>query len=70
MVKALQEGDYLLMNSDGLSNMVNLSDIQEVVIMDSTVEAKAAELIQMANDNGGLDNITVVLVNFVGEDFL
>jgi protein phosphatase len=66
----LQAGDYVLMNSDGLTNMVSLDAIKEVLYLDTTLEAKAAELIQMANDNGGTDNITVVLNAFNGGDFL
>jgi protein phosphatase len=70
LVISLMAGDDVLMNSDGLTNMVSTDAIKEVLYLDTTLEAKAAELIQMANDNGGTDNITVVLTAFNGGDFL
>jgi len=55
-------GDMLLLCSDGLSDMVNKQDITDILVKDSLLEEKGAELIAAANKNGGLDNITVVLV--------
>jgi len=49
----LEPGDFILMCSDGLSNM--LEDVE--------MEEKAEKLITVANDNGGKDNIAVVLVD-------
>lgn len=57
----LQPGDLLFMCSDGLSDLVSFEDIQR--IMDKMPEAEIAkELIIQAKQNGGYDNITVVLV--------
>ncbi|RZK25509.1 MAG: serine/threonine-protein phosphatase, partial [Flavobacterium sp.] len=56
-------GDMLLLCSDGLSDMVNKQDITDILIKNSSLEEKGAGLIEVANKNGGLDNITVVLVN-------
>lgn len=55
-------GDMLLLCSDGLSDMVNKRDITDILVKESLLEKKGAELIVAANKNGGLDNITVVLV--------
>jgi len=55
-------GDILLICSDGLSDMVNKLEITEILNKESSLEEKAAELIAAANEHGGLDNITVVLV--------
>lgn len=66
----LQIGDYLLMCTDGLSNMVSNEEILEIVKKDLTIEAKVNELIDKANQNGGKDNICVILIyidNIVGE---
>lgn len=57
-------GDYLLVASDGLTNMVNDEGILEILNWSETVEDKVYSLVQEANENGGRDNITVVLVSF------
>jgi len=54
--------DQLLICSDGLSDMVNKQEISSILLKDDSLEQKSASLIQAANRNGGLDNITVVLV--------
>ena len=58
----LSIGDYLLLCSDGLSNMVNNNKIYEIVKKDATIEAKVDELIDEANKNGGRDNIAIILI--------
>ncbi|WP_316793643.1 protein phosphatase 2C domain-containing protein [Pedobacter frigoris] len=55
-------GDLLLLCSDGLSDMVNRQEITQILVRDTELKTKAEELIVTANKNGGLDNITVVLV--------
>ena len=58
----LETGDYLLLNSDGLTNMISASEIYDIVTSDISLADKAATLIRFANNAGGLDNITVALV--------
>jgi len=59
----LQPGDYYLLCSDGLSGMVPDALIRETVNKNgSDLEASVQELIGLANKNGGVDNVTVVLV--------
>ena len=55
-------GDLLLMCSDGLTDMVNREEIIGLLSKVDTLKIKAANLVKLANENGGLDNITVVLV--------
>ena len=55
-------GDMILVCSDGLSDMVASDTITEILLKESSISQKAAELVQAANDAGGNDNITVVLV--------
>ncbi len=55
-------GDMLLLCSDGLTDMVNAADITSILTQNSTLEEKGAALIIAANEAGGKDNITVVLV--------
>ena len=59
----LEPGDFILMCSDGLSNMLEDVEMEEIVGSDLEREEKAEKLITVANDNGGKDNIAVVLVD-------
>ncbi len=58
----LSEGDYLLLCSDGLFNMVDNESIRSIVREQGSAKAKVQALIDMANINGGKDNIGIVLV--------
>jgi protein phosphatase len=58
----LQAGDVLLLCSDGLTNMVSDREIADLVDAAGTLEEAAEKLITAANERGGYDNITVVLV--------
>lgn len=60
----VSEMDRLLLCSDGLSGMVQDSDIWEIVQNSRTLDEAAEQLVQRARDNGGEDNITVVIVGF------
>ena len=60
-LKLPPEGE-LLMCSDGLSNMVSDSDILRILGENPNVREQAEKLIQAANDNGGKDNIAVIVV--------
>lgn len=61
----LQKGECLLMCSDGLTNMVSDRHIKEIVELRTDLESCAKELIRAANQNGGRDNIAVVLIERV-----
>jgi PPM family protein phosphatase len=58
-------GDIFLLCSDGLTDMLSDDIIQEAVLSISPVEDKIAQLIDLAKAAGGLDNITVTLVEMV-----
>jgi protein phosphatase len=47
--------------------MVSEENILAIVESDQTLEAKTKQLINAANDAGGADNITVLLIHFEGE---
>jgi PPM family protein phosphatase len=57
----VEPGDIYLMCSDGLSDMVDDPAIAQILQNDSTLEQKAAQLVDAANANGGRDNISVLL---------
>ena len=58
----LEEGDMILLCSDGLTNMVTDDEICRIIREASGVEEAGKALVDEANKNGGSDNITVVLV--------
>ncbi len=58
----LMPGDQILLCSDGLTRMVEDSGIATVLTESSTLQEACDRLVQKANENGGEDNITVVMV--------
>ena len=58
-----RKGDYFLMCSDGLPDMVEDEDIHLTInTFDSDVKTIGEQLIKLTNDNGGRDNVSVVIV--------
>jgi protein phosphatase len=55
-------GDVVLLCSDGLTQGVKTSQIKEVVQQELDPQAASERLVQMANEAGGTDNTTVILV--------
>lgn len=58
----LTAGNRIIMCSDGLSNMVEDEEIEQVLASDMTIEDKTKQLLGRANENGGKDNIAVVII--------
>ena len=58
--KTFIKDDIILMCSDGLTNMIREENIYEIIKQDK--ENAIENLVKQANDNGGLDNITVVII--------
>lgn len=63
----LTEGDRILITSDGLTSMVEPREIETVLDQEDDPQAAADRLVDMANDAGGEDNVTVVVLH-VGAD--
>ncbi|MGQ0541559.1 MAG: PP2C family protein-serine/threonine phosphatase [Blastocatellia bacterium] len=60
--------DVLLICSDGLSNKVTAASMQRIIVENiDKLEVACAELVKEANENGGEDNITVVLARLTGD---
>ncbi|HMM72058.1 MAG TPA: protein phosphatase 2C domain-containing protein, partial [Rhodocyclaceae bacterium] len=58
-----QAGDVYLLCSDGLNDMVDDAEIALTLqTLSANLELAATQLVQMANDNGGRDNVSVILV--------
>ena len=66
-IKTLEPGNYVLVNSDGLTNMVSKEDIRDILLSEVPIENKAESLIRFANNAGGTDNITVALLHLPEE---
>jgi serine/threonine protein phosphatase PrpC len=60
-----REEDIYLLCSDGLSKMVKDEEIAEILSQEQDLEAAVYGLIELANDRGGRDNTTVILVKVV-----
>ena len=58
----VRPGGIILMCSDGLSNMVEDEEIRRILRRTDPIEDKARVLVETANENGGKDNIAVILV--------
>ena len=63
----LQVGDRLLLCSDGLSDVVEPAQIRKVLLRVRSAQRAARELVTVANDQGGPDNITVIVVDAVDD---
>jgi serine/threonine protein phosphatase PrpC len=63
----LQEGDRILLCSDGLTSMVDQDSIAEVLNDNADPQDASERLVQLANDAGGEDNITVVVIAVAGK---
>ena len=63
----LEEGDHILLCSDGLTNMVDDGTIARIASCGECVRARAEKLVNQANENGGRDNITVILADYEKE---
>lgn len=65
---SVMPGDVYLLCSDGLNDMVEDDEIAMTLgALSANLELCATQLIQMANDNGGRDNVSVILVRVKGE---
>jgi protein phosphatase len=52
---------YLLVCSDGLSNKLTKQEMQAIIHLPLPIQEKGEQLIQLANEHGGEDNISLIL---------
>ena len=60
--RQLRAGEYIILCSDGLTNMVEDSVILQILHGAGSLSDKAERLIELANKNGGKDKITVIII--------
>lgn len=58
----IENNDIFLLCSDGLSDMLPLKEMEAILKDNPSIETAAKKLVAQANDNGGFDNITLILV--------
>lgn len=63
---ALVPGDRLVLCSDGLTNMLTDKRISEIILSAQSLDERLEQLIEEANQAGGKDNITVLVVEYEG----
>jgi protein phosphatase len=64
--QSVEKGDYYVLCSDGLSDMVEDDDIHLTIsTFSASLETVAKQLIQLSNDNGGRDNVSIILAQVV-----
>lgn len=64
----VRPGDVYLLCSDGLNDMVEDGEIRlTLATLQSNLTLAVGQLVQMANDNGGRDNVSVILVKVKGD---
>ena len=64
----LYKNDYVLLCSDGLTNMVDDDTIFSIISGHGSLQYKVHTLVETANDNGGNDNIAVILIKYEAKD--
>ncbi|MGH7523780.1 MAG: Stp1/IreP family PP2C-type Ser/Thr phosphatase [Gemmatimonadales bacterium] len=65
--QSLQQGDVVIICSDGLSNLVRREDIAQAINEEHDIAAACRRLVTLANERGGPDNITVIAVRVDGD---
>ena len=66
-IHKFEDHDQLLLCSDGLTNMVSEPKITQILLEAASLQDASQRLIDEANAKGGLDNITVLLIDVGGE---
>ena len=66
-IHEIQAGDHLVLCSDGLTNFVHDAEIQQAAVADTEPQAACDWLVNLANERGGGDNITVVMARFTSD---
>ena len=64
-IKVAQKDDLFLLCSDGLSGVVDESTMKKIFTAESDLEAACRALIDTANERGGPDNVSAVLIRIV-----
>lgn len=64
----MDQASYLLICSDGLSNKLSTNEMAAIITLPMALREKGKKLVQLANDCGGEDNISLILVTNYHEE--
>ena len=64
----LQTGDMVLLCSDGLTNMVDDETIHRILTEEGSLKDRVEKLVETANQNGGKDNISVIVIEPLADE--
>lgn len=64
----LQAGDMVMLCSDGLTNMVDDETIRRILTEDGSLKDRVEKLVETANQNGGKDNISVIVIEPLADE--
>ncbi len=62
VIADIKQGDKILLCTDGLSNMVSKREMAKILVEEISTEEKLKKLVILANEKGGLDNISLILI--------
>ena len=62
VIADIKEGDKILLCTDGLSNMESNKEMEKILTTECSTEEKVKKLVLLANHKGGLDNISLILI--------
>lgn len=63
LIERFRRNDMLMLCSDGVSDYINIDEIENALIMDGELSKKADAIIDKIYSNGAGDNISLILVN-------
>lgn len=66
----LRPKDLVLLCSDGLTNMLEDEEIRKIICMQEDITKGVRQLIRAANENGGKDNISVIIIDPFSEEVI
>lgn len=64
----IKSGDVYLLCSDGLSGMIDKDIMEQILIANADLEESAQALIRAANEAGGHDNISLILIRMLEDE--
>ncbi len=65
LMKKVEDYDYIVICTDGLTNMVNDKEIMNIVKDNDNSKISCEKLINLANERGGHDNISVIILKYI-----
>lgn len=65
VIAEVKKDDIILLCTDGLTNMVEESEIKNIISSNENMQSACDNLVKKANELGGIDNITVIAVKIV-----